>query len=224
MARPRTRPLPPRVSDPDLPPHLVPGRLERHGELVEARVELVGGAVDGAHARIAESVVAPASLERLDLVGSILADVRFDDIAAAELLARDASWRTVLISAGRIGTLDAARGRWDGVVLRGLRIDYLSVSGATVRDVVFVDCRIGTLDAPGAQLERVRFENTTVDEFDTRAMTSSDLDLRGLDALAFTDVRALRDATVSLRQAEAHAAALGGALGIDVRDDARDGS
>ncbi|MEH3089050.1 MAG: hypothetical protein PGN24_05385 [Microbacterium arborescens] len=208
------------MSDPDLPSNLVPGRLERHGELMEARVELGSGTVDGAHARLAESVVAPTALERLDLVGSILADVRFDDIAAAELLARDASWRTVLIAAGRIGTLDAARGRWDGVVLRGLRIDYLSVSGATVRDVVIADCRIGTLDAPGAQLERVRFENTTVDEFDTRAMTSSDLDLRGLEALAFTDVRALRDVTLSLRQAEAHAAALAGALGIDVRDDA----
>lgn len=217
MARPRTRPAPPRISAPDVPPDPAPAALTRSADIVDARVQLGPGDADGAYARISESVVAAASVDRLDLTGAILSDVRFDDPAAASLAAREGSWQSVRVSGGRIGTLDLTRARCDGVELRGVRIDYLSAPAATVRDVLVVDCVIGTLDLPGAALERVRFENTTVDEVDTREMRVADLDLRGLEALAFTDVRALREATISLRQAEAHAGALAAALGIDVR-------
>ena len=219
MARPRPRTAPPRPSEPDLPRQLVAGRLERHAELTEASVVLAGTAVDGAHARLSECRISAASLDRLDLLGAVLADVLVEDLAAAELVARDGTWRSVRLSGGRIGTLDLSRGRWDGVHLSGVRVDYLSVPAATLRDVTFSECRIGTLDAPGAMLERVRFEHTTVDEFDTREMRAADLDLRGLDALAFTDLRALRESTMSQRQVEAHARAFATALGIDVQDD-----
>jgi uncharacterized protein YjbI with pentapeptide repeats len=103
-------------------------------------------------------------------------------------------------------------------VLDGLRIDYLTVAGATLADVEISGCRIGTLDAPGARLNRMRFTGTTADEVDTRELRSADLDLRGLDAGAFTDVRALRGATLNTAQVEAHAAAFAAALGLDVRD------
>ncbi|QLD10431.1 hypothetical protein [Microbacterium oleivorans] len=218
MARPRLRPAPPRGSEPDLPRHLVAGRLARRAELTEASIRLEATA-DGAHARLSESRLVAASVDRLDLTGAVLADVVIDDPAAAEIVARDGSWRSVRLSGGRIGTLDLSRGRWDGVLLRGVRVDYLSVPASTLRDVTFSGCRIGTLDAPGAVLERVRFEDTAVDEFDTREMRSTDLDLRGLDVLAFTDVRALREATMSERQVEAHARALATALGIDVQEE-----
>ncbi|MGU3355932.1 hypothetical protein ACLBWJ_01610 [Microbacterium sp. M4A5_1d] len=220
MARPRTRPTPPRVSEPDLPRHLEPGVLTRHGDLVETSIALGGEAVDGAHARLSESAVEAGSPDRLDLTGAVLADVAIRDLATAEFRSGDGSWRTVTLSGGRIGTLDAQRARWDGVILRGIRIDYLSVPAATLRDVLIVDCRIGTLDAPGAMLERVRFVDTTVDEFDSRALSSTDLDLRGLEALAFTDIRALTGATASRRQIEVHAPAFAAALGRDVRDEA----
>ena len=219
MARPRTRPAPPRVSDPDLPRHLEPATLSRHGDLVEVSVSVGGGSVDGAHARLSESVVEPGAPERLDLTGAVLSDVVIRDLATPELRVGDGTWRTVTLIGGRIGTLDAQRARFDGVILRGIRIDYLSVPASTLRDVEIIDCRIGTLDAPGALLERVRFANTTVDEFDTRALSSTDLDLRGLEALAFTDIRALAGATAARRQIEVHAAAFGVALGWDVRDD-----
>ncbi|MDN8547555.1 hypothetical protein PUW81_000370 [Microbacterium sp. NM3R9] len=222
MARPRTHPAPPRITDPDLPRHLAPGRLARHADLTGAAVTVEAGSADGAHARVSESSLTAASVDRIDLTGAVMSDVRIADVSAVELAARDGSWRTVSIAGGRLGTLDAGRARWDGVEIRGIRVDYLSAPAAVLRDVRFVDCRIGTLDAPGSTLERVQFVGTTVDEFDTRELRGSDLDLRGLDALAFTDVRALRNATVSLRQAESHAAAFAQALGIEVRDDARD--
>lgn len=218
MARPRTRPAPPRLSEPDLPRTLEPGALRRSAELTGRSVDIPGGSVDGAHAHISESVLAAASVDRLDLTGAVLSDVRIDDLAAAELAARDGSWRTVVVTGGRIGTLDLSRGRWDAVELRGVRIDYLSVPAATLRDVQVTDCRIGTLDAPGAVFERVRFDGSRVDEFDTRELQVVDLDLRGLEALSFTDVRALRGATLSLLQAEHHAAALAAAIGLDIQD------
>lgn len=220
MARPRSRPAPPRASDPDLPRHLEPAILSRHADLVGSSITVGGGPADGAHARVSESVLGPGTPDLLDLTGAVLAEVLIRDLATAELRSGDGSWRTVTLSGGRIGTLDAQRARWDGVILRGIRIDYLSVPAATLRDVVIVDCRIGTLDAPGAMLERVRFSGTTVDEFDTRALSSTDLDLRGLDALGFTDIRALAGATASRRQVEAHAPAFAAALGWDVRDEA----
>lgn len=218
MARPRIRPAPPRLAAPDLPRTLEPAPLRRSGELTGGAIELPSGSVDGAHARVSESVLSAASVDRLDLTGAILSDIRIEDLAAAELAARDGSWRTVVVTGGRIGTLDLSRGRWDAVELRGVRIDYLSVPAATLRDVQFTDCRIGTLDAPGAVLERVRFEGSSVDEFDTRELQVVDLDLRGLEALAFTDVRALRGATLSLAQAEHHAAAFAAAIGLDIQD------
>ncbi|QCR40386.1 hypothetical protein C1N74_08120 [Microbacterium sp. SGAir0570] len=220
MARPRSRPAPPRASDPDLPRHLEHAILSRHADLVGSSITVGAGPVDGAHARVSESVVGPGTPDRLDLTGAVLADVALIDLATAEFRSGDGSWRTVTLNGGRIGTLDAQRARWDGVILRGIRIDYLSVPAATLRDVLIVDCRIGTLDAPGAVLERVGFIDTTVDEFDTRALSSTDLDLRGLEALAFTDIRALAGATASRRQVEAHAPAFAAALGWDVRDEA----
>ncbi|SDQ09369.1 hypothetical protein [Microbacterium sp. cf332] len=219
MARPRSRPLPPRVSDPDIPRHLEPGVLSRRAELVEASIVVVPDASDGAHGRLSESVVRAEAVDRLDLTGAVLADVLVQDVSLAELHAGDGSWRSVSVVGGRLGTVDAKRARWDGVTLTGVRIDYLSIPAGTLRDVTIVGCRIGAIDAPGALLERVRFADTTVDEFDTRGMTGTDVDLRGLEALAFTDVRALAGATVSRRQVEAHAAALAGALGWDVRDE-----
>ncbi|MDJ1115273.1 hypothetical protein [Microbacterium dauci] len=218
MARSRLRPEPPRISEPDLPDTFEDVALRRSAEVIEGRVTLAPGKTDAAHSRISESVVEAASVEAIDLNGAILSDVVFEQMSAAELLAREGTWRTVVVRGGRIGTLDLSRGRWDGVVLDGVRIDYLTVAGATLADVEISGCRIGTLDAPGAQLDRVRFVGTTADEVDTRELQSRDLDLRGLDAVAFTDVRALRGATLSTAQVEAHAAAFAAALGVDVQD------
>lgn len=54
------------------------------------------------------------------------------------------------------------------------------------------------------------------DEVDTRGLRATDLDLRGLEALAYTDPRGLAGATLEARQAEVHAVALAHALGIRV--------
>lgn len=218
MARPRTTPLPPLAAQPDLPRLLDDAAPARHGDLEAVRLSGLTGDVDAAHARIGESVIAEASVDRFDLTGAVLADVVVERPSIVELVARDGSWRTVIVRGGRIGTLDLGRGRWDVVRLEDVRIDYLSTPSATLRDVELVGCTVGTWDAPGAQIERMRLTRTTVGELDTREMRATDLDLRAAEVAAFTDVRDLRGATLTSAQAAEHAATLAGALGIDVRN------
>lgn len=217
MARTRIRPEPPRIPDPDLPTEFSPAALRRSGEAFEARIDLEPGTTDAAHARISESVVAPASVESVDLTGAIVADVVFEGVSAAELIARDGTWRTVVIRGGRIGTLDLSRARCDGILLDAVRVDYLTAGGATLRDVDISGCRIGTLDVPGARVERLRMADTAIDEMDLREWQASDVDLRGAEVLSFTDVRMLRGATLTETQVTSHARAFAASLGVDVR-------
>lgn len=212
-------PLSPRIAAPDLPRVLEPQTsLAPRADLLGAGIDGLGGDVSAAHARLAETRIDGASVGRLDLTGASLSDVTITDVRAVELVARDGAWRSVEITGGRIGTLDALRAGWDAVVLRGLRIDYLSLASAEVGDVLIADCEIGTLDVPDARLTRVRFEGCRADEIDTRGLRAADLDLRGIEALAFTDPRALSGAWLDPRQAELHAAAFAAALGIRIAD------
>ncbi|MDQ1130106.1 hypothetical protein [Microbacterium sp. SORGH_AS_0888] len=209
----------PRDHAPDIPPILEDrARLSSRMQVDGARIVLTGADVDAAHSDISESRMAASSLGRLDLTGATLVDVAVDGLGAVEVVARESRWRNVVVDGGRIGTLDALRAEWDGVTLRGLRIDYLSLPSADVSDLLIVDCVIGTLDVPQAALTRVRFEGSRADEVETRSLRARDVDLRGLEALAFTDVRGLAGATISERQAEQHAVALAQALGIVARD------
>ncbi len=219
MARRSDSPAAPRTPAPDLPAVLEP----QHGlaprlDVRVVRVEGLDGDVSAAHGHLIETRVDGASVGRFDLTGATLVDVAMSDLRAAEITARDGSWRSVEIVGGRIGSLDALRGGWDAVTLRDLRIDYVSLPSAEVTDVLFANCQIGTLDVPDARLTRVRFEGCRVDEVDTRGLRAVDLDLRGLEALSFTDAKALTGAWLAPRQAELHAAAFAAALGIRIAD------
>lgn len=217
MARTR-EPVPSRECAPDLPAELDDvSSLSPRDDLVAARIAGLAGDVDASHGRLAESELVAASVDRLDLGGATLADVRVADVRATELRARDGRWRNVLVAGGRVGTLDLSRADLDGVELRGLRIDYLSLAVASVVDVRLVDCVIGVVDLPEARVERVAFDGCRADEVDTRGLRATDLDLRGLEALSFTDPAGLRGATMTELQAEQHAAAFAVALGIRLR-------
>ncbi len=219
MVRRAPGPASPRVSEPDLPDTLTrESSLGRRAELFGARIVGLAGDVDAAYSHLVETAVEAASVDRLDLTGATLTDVRVTDLRAVEMLGRDSRWRTAEVIGGRIGTVDLARAELDGVLLSGLRLDYLSLASATVTDVRFVGCDIRTIDLPEATLTRARFEDCRADEVDTRGLRATDLDLRGLEALSYTDPRALRGATLSLRQVEALAGSFAAALGIDVRD------
>jgi len=215
----RDDPAPPRDSSPDLPPVLVPiSSLRRGSDVSGARIEGLYGEVDASHSDLLETLWESPALDRLDLTGSTLADSRWSEPRLATLVAREGRWRNVEIVGGRIGTADLLRAELDGVVLRGVRVDYLGLPSARIGHVRFIGCRIGTLDLPEARLDRVAFEDCSVDEVDTRGMRAAHLDLRGLEALSFTDPSSLAGATLTSRQAEGHGPAFAVALGLRLRD------
>jgi len=212
-----TGPLPPRVSSPDLPRVLEPAEtLTGHDELFGARLSPLHGDVDASFSRIAECAIPDADLDIFTLTGASLRDVLISGIRATRLIAPGSAWRTVTIDGGRLATLELSGAELDSVEFRGLRIDYANLALATLSDVRFVDCRFGSLDLPEASLDRVQFSGCHADEVDCRSVRSNNLDLRGLEALSFTDPAGLSGATLAIRQAEQHAVAFATALGIRV--------
>ena len=103
-------------------------------------------------------------------------------------------------------------------MFEGIRIDYLTVAGAKVSDVLFTDCAIGAFDAPQANLSRVAFERCRADEVDNRTWRVENVDLRGLEALSYLDPAALRGATLTERQASVLGPSFARAAGVDLRD------
>lgn len=217
MARP-SLPLPPRVTAPDLPRLLEPASLEARTDLHGAEVADLRGDVDAFGAHLVESSIRNADVGTLDLGGSTLTDVNADGLRIAVASMRESRWQTVRITGGRIGTLDLSRAELTGVELRGIRIDYLNLAAATASDVLFAECAIGSLDAPQSTLSRVSFEGCRADEVDNRGWRISSLDLRGLEALRYLDMTALRGATLTERQVAALARDFAVAAGVDVRD------
>ncbi|MGW8483502.1 pentapeptide repeat-containing protein [Microbacterium sp. NPDC055903] len=216
MARLPDSPAAPRVSAPDIPSVLHDGRPARGADLIAARLTLVGD-VDLAHSVIEQCTVA-AEAGVVDLVGATLLDVEMTAPKAASLSMRDAGVRRVRISGGRIGTLDLSGARIDELELRDVRIDYLSLAGAKGADIRIADSFIRTLDLPQATLTRVRFDSCRSDEVDPRGLRATDVDLRGLDALAYTDANSLRGVTLSTFQVQQLAGVLAAGVGIHVTD------
>lgn len=216
MARPSDSPAAPRVSAPDLPEVLSPGQPSRAGDFLATRFALTGQ-VDLAHSSLEQCVVT-ADADTVDLTGATVLDVEASDLRIASLTLKDAGIRRLRVTGGRIGTLDLTTARIDELELRGVRIDYLSLGGAKGTDLLFAGCTIRTLDMPQAQLVRVLFEDCRSDEVDPRGLRAKDVDLRGLDALAYVDTNGLKGVTLTGHQVQLLAPALAAAVGIRVQD------
>lgn len=216
MASRITAPKAPVISAPDLPDQLSDAEPSARADLTAARIALQD-ATDLAHSTIEQGVI-EGQATRLDLRGATVYDVEFSGIRIADLQSRALNGRRILIAGGRIGTLDLTDARLTEVEIRDVRIDYLTLAGARVDHMRVSGCTITTLDMPQAVLSRVTFENTGADEVDPRGMRATDLDLRGLDALSYLDVTALKGATLDSRQVQLLAPALAAAAGIRVID------
>ncbi|CAN7290076.1 pentapeptide repeat-containing protein [Microbacterium maritypicum] len=216
MARTPESPAPPRIADPDLPPVLEPAVPRRSADLIAARLDL-SGTVDLAYSTLEQCVVS-ADADTVDLTGATVVDVDMPGVRIASLRMRDAGVRRVRISGGRIGTLDLSESRISELELRDVRIDYLNLGAAKVTDLEISGCAIRTIDMPQAELTRARFTATSTDEVDSRGMRAKDLDLRGLDAVAFLDANSLRGATLTSFQVQQLAPVIAAGIGIQIKD------
>lgn len=216
VARNSDSPIAPRVSVPDIPPHLTAAEPSRSADLLAARLDL-SGTVDLAYASLEQCVIA-ADADRIDLTGATILDVDITGIRATSVVLRNAGIRRLRITSGRIGTLELSGTRIDELELRDLRIDYLSLGGAKGTDILIADSTIKALDMPQADLTRVDFENCRSDEVDPRGMRATDVDLRGLDANGFMDTNSLRGTTLTTFQIQQLAPTIAVGLGIRVKD------
>ena len=214
MARTTERPQPPRVSPPDLPEQLDDATGHRHGDHIGQRIRLTE---DLAHAQFEQCSLSGAA-DRVDLTGATLLDVEIVEARTPVLSLKDATIRRLRITGGRIGTLDLSGAHVAELIVEHTRIDYLSLAAAKIQDSLIADCTLATVDLPAATVTRVRFERCSADEVDTRGLRADALDLRGLDALSFLDVTALRGTTLTARQVELLAPVFARAAGIDVQD------
>lgn len=216
MARTADSPAAPRVSAPDLPTVFTSADPKRSADLLASRLELTGD-VDLAHSSLEQCVVT-AEADTIDLTGATILDVDIRDVRAASMPMRNASIRRLRLTGGRIGTLDLSGARIDELELRDLRVDYLNLGAAKATDVLVADSTIRTLDIPQAELTRVRFDDCRTDEVDPRGLRAVDVDLRGLDAVAFVDANSLRGVTLTTFQVQQLAPVLAAGVGIRVQD------
>lgn len=216
VARTSDSPNAPRVSHPDIPPHLTSAEPSRSADLLAARLEL-SGAADLAYASLEQCVIS-ADADTIDLTGATILDVDITGMRVTSLTLRNAGIRRLRITGGRIGTLDLSGTRIDELELRDLHIDYLSLGGAKATDLLIVDSTIKALDMPQAELTRVGFENCRSEEVDPRGMRAVDVDLRGLDADGFMDANSLRGTTLTSFQIQLLAPTIAAGLGIQIKD------
>ncbi|UUE19178.1 pentapeptide repeat-containing protein [Microbacterium sp. J1-1] len=216
MARTSESPAPPRVTAPDLPSVLEQAAAARSADILGSSLELTG-TVDLAYATLEQCAVR-ADADAVDLTGATVIDVDMSGARIASLRLRDAGVRRMRISGGRIGTLDLSEARISELDLRDVRIDYLNLGASKVTDLEVSECTIRTIDMPQAELTRVRFSSTSTEEVDSRGMRAKDLDLRGLDAVAFLDANSLRGATLTSFQVQQLAPVIAAGIGIQIKD------
>ena len=216
MPRTTESPAAPRVSPPDLPDVFEPAAPTRSGDLLAASLDLTASA-DLAYASLEQCTVR-ADADEVDLTGATILDVAMDGVRIASLKMRDAGIRRLRISGGRIGTLDLSGARIDELELRDLRIDYLNLGAVRATDVEISGCRIRAIDLPQAEVTRARFTATSSDEVDPRGMKAKDMDLRGLDALAYLDANSLRGTTLTGFQVQQLAPVIAVGLGIQIKE------
>ena len=152
-------------------------------------------------------------LRRARLVETLVADLQ-----AATIDLTESVWRDSLVTGGRLGAAAAPSAKLTRVRLRGAKIDFLNLRGATLQDVVFQDCVLGEVDAGEATLTDVDFPGSRVDSLGVRNATLARVDLSGATLQTLSGLDHLRGAIVSAAQLLDLAPLLADHLGIVVSD------
>lgn len=163
---------------------------------------------------------------RLD--GADVTEARFDATRWTECrLHRVSGVGTQLVDAAlldcevtepRFGAVAAYGSTWRRVTVRGGKVDYLNLRGATLREVRFVDCVLVEPDFASATLTDVTFDGCTLTGAQWSNATLAKVDLSGARLVAPLGLTSLRGATISRLQLLELADAFADQLGIRVAD------
>ena len=160
--------------------------------------------------------LAALNAHELELTRARVTDSQLHHLDVPTVSAAYAALRGVVVEDSRLGVLQCIEGTWDSVHVRNAKIGYVSLRGATVRDVRFTGCVVDELDLTGAAVQRVSFDDTEVGSLDVSGATLEDVDLRAVDLPEITGLAHLRGATINDLQLQQLAPAMAAQLGIDV--------
>ena len=115
--------------------------------------------------------------------------------------------------------MTASSATWSVVRVRGIKLDFLDLSGAKVSNAVLEDCVIGELELGEADLRSVRFPGCEIGVLGVSGARLTDVDLSGATLRTISSVTGLRGATLSADQLIDLAPLLAANVGIRIRAD-----
>ena len=218
------------VSEPYAKPPRTPTRMPAMRTLDEIEIdepwaELVGIVAQG-------RVLDLSSCSTLEIRSSRLVGIRFEGVDGTEVDVHDTVFVNCDLSRVRFRSMTSS-------TLESCKLTGTDFGGGTVRDVRWSACRMALANLRMAELERVRWEDCTIEETDLfdSSLTDIDLegtvltdvntdrarfervDLRGALDLGLSTISSLKGALVAPEQLPALSFALAAALGADIERD-----
>ena len=155
-------------------------------------------------------------LNEARLRGAHFAEVTFTGADASVFAAPRSSWRNVLLTGSRLGSLELYESTWLSVTIEGSKIDYLNARSAQWQDVHWRDCTISELDLGQAMVTRMAFEDCRIGTLRAGHAQLTDVDLRGAELRALDGLAGLAGSWITESQLEALAPLLAAHLSINV--------
>jgi uncharacterized protein YjbI with pentapeptide repeats len=148
-----------------------------------------------------------------------LVDCSLERCELANLVARDASLRRVLIAGGRLTGMQLVDGELEDVSFGGCRADLASFYGARLDRVEFEGCVLRDADFRGATLKEVTFADCDLAAADFNGTRFEKCVIRGTSLEDVTGIERLDGVAMPWPDIVANAGAFAAALGARVLDD-----
>jgi uncharacterized protein YjbI with pentapeptide repeats len=178
-------------------------------------VDLAGRKLDGA--AFVACHLDRCGLDEVSLRRGRMSDCLLTEIHAVNLEAADAVWRDSLLVDPRIGALSAPGIVWDGIRIRGGKLDFVNLSGSKLADVALEGCVIGELDLGQAEVKRLRLDGAVIGVLDVTTARLADVDLSDASLGFVRGIGGLRGATISPSQLLDLAPILAAHVGVRIR-------
>ncbi|MGI8717221.1 MAG: pentapeptide repeat-containing protein [Lapillicoccus sp.] len=172
----------------------------------------------GTNARFLDCEMSRCDLSRTVLSRSRWSDCRLEQVRGVGVDLSEATLLDVSLTGARLGALAAYGSSWRRVRVRGGKVDFLNLRGATLREVVFEDCVLVEPDLAGATLASVSFRGCTLVEPELGGAAFTAVDLSGAHLREPRGLASLRGATISRLQLLELADSLAAQLGITVAE------
>jgi uncharacterized protein YjbI with pentapeptide repeats len=145
------------------------------------------------------------SFDRSRFGDSTLRGVHFTECGLSHLdapafSAPRSSWRSVELSASRLGSAELYESSWRCVTIADAKISFLNARSARWQDVIFRNCMIEELDLGHASLNRVAFPDCQIGTLELNHAKLLDVDLRATELRTLKGLAGLAGAWITADQ------------------------